>query len=226
MDHSTTPAERLRIARTLAGYPNAKAFASQHDIPQPTYFMHEKGDRLLRPHVASRYARLLNVSEAWLLTGQGDGPDAEAAPHSRKSSTIHEVDVRAEAGAGGIGSDLSESSETVVERWVVPTGLLRAHTTAGHEHLRIIRVYGDSMLPVFRPGDRLLVDTSDRLPSPPGIFVLWDGLGIVVKRLEFVPYSDPATIRLISDNTSYETYSRALSEITINGRVIGRWDWT
>lgn len=148
-------------------------------------------------------------------------------PAARGQRTvIAEVDVRAEAGAGGLDPALPGHSERVVEQWAVPAELLRAHTTAGPERLRIIRVYGDSMAPMFRPGDRLLVDTSDRTPSPPGVFVLWDGLGIVVKRLEFIPYSDPPTVRVLSVNPAYEVYQRPLVEITVNGRVIARWDWT
>ena len=65
------PSHRLRQARERAGYKTAKEFAEKHEVPQPTYAMHESGKRGLRPDTAHRYADILGVSEAWLLTGSG-----------------------------------------------------------------------------------------------------------------------------------------------------------
>jgi hypothetical protein len=45
-----------------------------------------------------------------------------------------------------------------------------------------------------------LVDLGRRSPTPPGIFVLDDGMGLVAKRLEHIPSSDPPRVRIISDN--------------------------
>ncbi|MGH7091506.1 MAG: S24 family peptidase [Stellaceae bacterium] len=36
---------------------------------------------------------------------------------------------------------------------------------------------GDSMEPLLSTGDRIMVDTSQRIPVPPGIFVIWDDMG-------------------------------------------------
>jgi len=73
------------------------------------------------------------------------------------------------------------------------------------------------------PGEKVMADVGDRSPSPPGIFVLWDGLGIVLKRVEYIPFSDPPTVRISSDNQRYEPYERTLEEAHILARVIGRW---
>ena len=117
-------------------------------------------------------------------------------------------------------------AEAVVSEWQIPLELLRSQTDAAIGALRIIRVLGDSMLPDYRPGQRVLVNTDDRLPSPPGVFVVWDGFGLVIKRLEIIPYSDPPTVRLISANSSYGTYERPLADVMVNGRVMGSWQWT
>jgi hypothetical protein len=45
----------------------------------------------------------------------------------------------------------------------------------------------------------VLVDLGRRSPTPPGIFVLHDGMGLVAKRLEYIPNSDPPRVRIISD---------------------------
>ena len=52
--------------------------------------------------------------------------------------------------------------------------------------VRIIEILGDSMAPTLRSGDRVMVDESHRTPSPPGIYALHDGYGVIVKRIELI----------------------------------------
>ena len=59
------------------------------------------------------------------------------------------------------------------------------------------------------------------LPPPPGIFVLFDGMGLVAKRLENIPNDDPPKVRVIPDNTFYSAYERTADEVNIIGRI--RW---
>ena len=51
--------------------------------------------------------------------------------------------------------------------------------------------------------------------------MLFDGLGLVAKRLENVANSDPPTMRIISDNPVYAPYERSAEEVNIVGRI--RW---
>ena len=55
----------------------------------------------------------------------------------------------------------------------------------------------------------------------PGIFVLHDGMGLVAKRLEHIPNSDPPRVRIISDNPFYKPYEGSGEEVNIIGRI--RW---
>jgi phage repressor protein C with HTH and peptisase S24 domain len=75
------------------------------------------------------------------------------------------------------------------------------------------------MEPKLLPGDRILVNHADVNPSPPGIFALWDGYGLVVKKVQRVHGTD--RLLLISENTTYPPYEVLMDEITIVGRV--RW---
>ena len=174
--------------------------------------------------------RALFAGEA-AATAAPDRPARAGKPRRHRPETestalapIPELDVRALAGGGAI-PDLADPQAMIAE-WQIPFDFLRSHTQAAPSALRIIRVHGDSMVPDFRPGERVLVNTDDRLPSPPGVFIVWDGFGLVIKRLEVVPYSEPATVRLISANADYAVYERPLEDVTVNGRVIGRWQWT
>mgnify|MGYP002176238828 CR=1 FL=1 len=62
---------------------------------------------------------------------------------------------------------------------------------------------------------------NQKSPLPPGIFVLHDAMGLVAKRLEHIPNSDPPAVRVISDNGLYSAYERTADEVTIVGRI--RW---
>lgn len=88
------------------------------------------------------------------------------------------------------------------------------------EDLRMIFVEGDNMAPTLCQGDMILVDITKKKPSPPGIFVLFDGFGLVTKRLEFLSNSTPPSLRILSDNPQYLPYERAIAETNIIGRVV------
>ena len=52
--------------------------------------------------------------------------------------------------------------------------------------------------PLLSSRDRILIDVSQRVPVPPGLFVIWDGMGLVAKRIEHVPHSDPPKVLIKS----------------------------
>ena len=54
------------------------------------------------------------------------------------------------------------------------------------------------MEPLLSSGDRIMLDIGWKVPVPPGIFVIWDGLGLVTKLVEHVPYSDPCRLTIKS----------------------------
>lgn len=143
---------------------------------------------------------------------------------------LRELDVRAGAGGGGVPVDAWEPDgkggmvavDAVRDHWTLPSHFVRNILRSSPQATAIIEVLGDSMEPTMRPGDRVFIDTQHRTPSPPGIFAVWDGFGIVVKRIELVPMSEPPEVRLISDNKNHAAYTASLADAKIIGRVIGR----
>lgn len=133
-----------------------------------------------------------------------------------------ELDVRAGAGNQQL---VENDGNNTVGTWSMPRASIEGHIR-DTATIRIIQVVGDSMAPELYPGDRIMVNLADRTPSPPGLFVVWDGLGLVVKRCQSIPNSDPPRIKLSSANKEYDSYELLLEECHINGRVIGRWQWT
>lgn len=145
----------------------------------------------------------------------------------RMSQTqIPEFDIAAAAGHGSFPiAGATEDGLGPVDQWVIPSRYLAAFSERP-DCLAVIRVAGDSMEPDYNAGERVLVDRSHVLPTPPGVYVLWDGLGLVLKRVEVIfGTQDPVMIRISSINSAYSTYDRALSEVHINGRVVGKWQW-
>ncbi len=129
---------------------------------------------------------------------------------------IAELDVRASAGPGAFHDGPEEAAAV----WLFPEAVVRHELRAKPDVLRMITIDGDSMEPLLASGDRILVDTSQRVPVPPGIFVIWDGMGIVAKRVEHVPHSDPPKVVIRSVNADYQTYERDAEEVNVIGRVV------
>lgn len=129
---------------------------------------------------------------------------------------ILEIDVR--AGTDDDGNAIR--TDEVRDVWHLPSGYARQELRVSPETARLIEVKGDSMEPTLKSGDRMMIDTAAKSPSPSGIFALWDGVGVVVKRVEHIIASDPPAVRLISDNQLHAEVTLALDETNIMGRVV------
>ncbi|WP_446830017.1 S24 family peptidase [Candidatus Foliamicus sp.] len=134
-------------------------------------------------------------------------------------AAISEVEVEVSAGPGALAQEFVEEKA----RWFLPEGMIRYEGGAVPGAVRALRVRGESMEPELSEGDRLLVDTSRRVPATGELFVLWDGGGLVVKRVE--PLRDPdgrPRLRLKSANPDYADYTCLADEAHIVGKVL----WT
>ena len=154
---------------------------------------------------------------------QSRGKRPKVAQESSSGLKVPEIDVSPQAGMGAVVSDIVEHQQPI-DHWSFPRALVSAFISDPSK-LTIIRVAGDSMEPDYCAGDRILVDTGHTTPSPAGVYVLWDGLGVVLKRVEVVMGSEPKRIRIMSINPAYPANELALEDVRINGRVVGKWTW-
>jgi transcriptional regulator with XRE-family HTH domain len=216
---TTTLAERLKArARQLAlseGQVAERAALTRnyvHDIWR---------GRSTRPNRAriEQIARVLKVEVDWLLSGmgavEGAPPDLTLDPEAFVQIPALESPVR--AGRGKVIETVLGAAEPYQFRrsWILD------HLQVDPEAMRVMRIEGDSMHPTLQEGDLVLVNTGRRQPSPPGIFILFDGMALVAKRLELTGDAGQPRVRVRSDNPAYETYERPLEAISIVGRV--RW---
>lgn len=124
-----------------------------------------------------------------------------------------------------MGAGAEVVSEKPVAEWGIPASILRAQTNAPMSALVVIQALGNSNEPAIPSGSRVLINTEDRTPSPPGFFAVYDGLGLVIKQVEYIMGSNPPTIRLSSANPQFQSYERHLAEVNIAGRAMGFWNW-
>lgn len=199
-----------------------RGLASALDIDPSAVNRMLKGDRRLRVDEVTKAAAYL-----------GEAIPDELLPvlkpeNSATQDWILEVDVKGGAGGGGEagvcyvsdGNGGMTAADDVKAQWGIPQDYIRSELRVRSDTARMIEIHGDSMEPILRSGDRVMIDMADVKPTPGGIFCIWDGIGVVVKRLEYIPYSDPPAIKIQSENPRHDTYERTADEVKILGRVV------
>ena len=96
------------------------------------------------------------------------------------------------------------------------------HRKGRPEHMVLMQVIGDSMIPGIREGDYVLIDQSQQEVYAGGIYALGLEETIMVKRLEKYPHE----LLILSDNPKYTPITLRGDEIEtvrIIGRVVGLW---
>lgn len=223
----SVPSRKLKQLRQRAGL-SIREVAHALGMENGSSYQHYE-DRFRKPFLPLELTQRLipifaakgvDAAELYALAGHDGTARGAGLKTAAPAGTlrIDELDVRASAGDG-----LAGDGEKKVAEWQMPSEVVRYLSNAPASDLRFITVLGDSMEPTLQPGQRVLVDTGDRTPTPPGIFVVWDGLGLVVKRVQTLAHSEPMRVKITSDNPKYEGYERSLAEAYIQGRVIGQW---
>ncbi len=231
----TVAADRLRALAELAGYESLAEFARAAGIPEGMMRQHIARNSIPKDAGAAYVdkAKKTGATVEWLIYGRGPAPNGvrpEERPtgerHNgrldRDAVAIYQIDTGSMAGLGS-GNEVEITQADADAVFTFPATGFREQYGAMPEGVIIDEVRGDSQTPTLNPGQRIMINLRDRKPSPPGFFLVWDGLGMVLKRIELIPGSNPPTIRLLSDNPRYPSYERTLDEAQISGRVIGLW---
>ena len=216
-DTLTSAMERLGLSQS--------ELARRLDIESQSVNQWIKGKTVPRGTRLQQVADALELTVPELLGVATSTPGPPRPPRARGTITIHELDVRAQGGPGADDAPLNGSGgHTILDEWSLPAEYLRSHV-ASPSTVRVIRIVGDSMEPQYPAGDRVLVDTSHNVPSPPGVYVIWDGFGLVLKHVEVLAGRHPPIARLSSDNPAYEPYEVPVTDLRVQGRIVGKWVW-
>lgn len=170
-------------------------------------------------------AREIPIIQRYAFGAAGATPNEPSPmPSTADAVAIRELDLRAGLGGGGMPlENFVENgvpADAVSGHWSFPPAYLARELRIRPEDAVIMEVRGDSMTPTLISGDRVIVDSGDRRPSPPGLFALWDGIGVVIKRLDPLHGTEPLQINVISDNQAHSAYAITAEEIHILGRVV------
>lgn len=190
-------AQRLEQARVARGFKSARAASEYFGWVYDSYAQHENGTRGIT-RAASKYAKAFRVSEAWLLTGEGIGPEGESGPDI--------VPLVAWVSAGVMASD-DVADETL--------GTIRVQDLPPGDWIAL-KVQGDSMDRISPPDSTILVNRRDKALVPNACYVIDDGEGNAsYKRYRPGP---PPHFAPVSVNASLEPIFFE-NEPTIIGRV-------
>ena len=164
--------------------------------------------------------RELGERDRRLLAGFFGVAETELGASQETSSTggravggwidVPRLALDASAGPGAVpAEEIPYDTFRFSRRWLAEQNL-------APDQLSSITVAGDSMEPLIRAGDEILVDRTPR-PLRDGIHVVRLGEVLHVKRLQAGP---PGRVVLISANEAYPPMEVALDEIDIIGRVV------
>ena len=184
----------------------------------PTYlqqYIRKGSPRKLDEADRATLALFLGVSETELGAPEDISPDSRlsgSSPLARRGDwvDIPRLPLEAAAGMGALGVDEQPfDAFRFSARWLRQNGLAPAMLSA-------IAVAGDSMEPLLRDGDEILVD---RTPAPlrEGIHVLRLGDARLVKRVQL---GGQGRVTLISENPHYPAMDVDLAEVDVIGRVV------
>jgi hypothetical protein len=201
----------------------------------PTYVFDvlKRGRGIQRPNynAMKSLSAALGYDDDWLM---GDAPPDIALKNGNgktvgvASGAIPEIDVRGGMGGGGeaayniLHDGGSFGAEAVKGQWVFPPEFLHQELKIHDQQADVIEVIGDSMSPTLLPGDRVVIDRRHTKPSPDGVYALWDGDGVVVKRIERIFGPGETKFRIRSDNSAHGDYLVDSDQFRVIGRVVGR----
>ena len=125
-------------------------------------------------------------------------------------------------GAMGAGV-LLRDQPGVIQSWSVSPEWVQKniHNITSPKNLAIVTGFGDSMRPMFNPGDPLLVDRGITTVAFDGIYFFRVGDEGFIKRLQRIP---GVGMRAISENKAYESWDiREGMDFEVFARVVKVW---
>ena len=138
---------------------------------------------------------------------------------------VPELDTRASTG-GTVGKrnvrrEGRHTDPVLPEQWVFPATFTHEVLHSSVERLLVVQCEGDSMAPTIASGERVIIDTQHKTPSPDGLYAIRDALdSVVVRRLHVLRSSKPASVSVISDNPKNPSEEIPLTDLDVVGKVL------
>lgn len=166
------------------------------------------------------WSLMLQISD---LTGQPLPIDFKYSP-SAPAKKDDEFEINQFETGGSMGNGLILRDQPgVIQNWRVNAEWLQKNVRgySSAKNLCIVTGFGDSMRPLYNPGDPLLIDISITSVEFDSIYFFRIGEEGFIKRLQRVP---GIGIRVLSDNEKYNAWDiKPEMDFQVFGRVIKVW---
>jgi hypothetical protein len=185
--------------------------AEHYDIPVDALY-EEKA-------AAAAFKRLnLDVPQQGRVVVMEDGE-----PYQLDLSAEHVISQYSTGGRMGAAGVLLRDQPGHINSWhVTPEWIAKnVPNVTSPRNLAIVTGFGDSMRPLYNPGDPLLVDTGVKKVEFDGIYFFRIGDEGFIKRLQRIP---GVGLRAISENKAYEPWDITKSmDFEVFARVVKVW---
>lgn len=182
-----------------------------------------KKPKMMGTNLARQIEERLKLPEGWMDTQHSEESlelsAAESGQATEGAVLIPQFDT---GGAMGTGL-LLRDQPGVIQSWRVTQEWVQknVHHITSPSNLAIVTGFGDSMKPLYNPGDPLLVDRGVTSVEFDGIYFFRIGDEGFIKRLQRIP---GIGLRAISENKAYETWDiRAGMDFEVFARVVKVW---
>jgi transcriptional regulator with XRE-family HTH domain len=229
-------ARKIRTGRQLTGLYHAREarHMSRSELVRLSGVSKQQLSRLEGGQIRMRldhlkpFAKHLGYTpEQILLWGRypGTGEEESSGARDEPLRKVPELDTRADPGSGApkreVRKDGRHADPIRSESWVFPASFVREQLHSSPERLLVIEANGDSMAPTVVSGDRVIVDTGHKTPTPDGLYAIRDAFaGIVIKRLQVMRPAKQAHVKIISDNPKQGSEEVPLSDLEVVGKVV------
>lgn len=210
---------------------NAYTLAEKSGVPQPTtdrFLSGKHGEP--RSSTVRKWAEAYEITESQLRGDQPiEGISAEKTPSlvvesfGKKQKGLLTITQYDEVGgAMGVGVVLQDQPGQITS-WEVTAEWYQKNlpVNTGAKNLKIITGFGNSMQPMFNPGDPLVIDIGVKDCNHDGVFFFRIGSEGFVKTLQRIPGEG---IRVISKNPDYESWTiKEGMDFEVLGKVLRVW---
>lgn len=200
--------------------PHLKIAAGQLMFPDSKILQQLREDQPFR-----EYERV-PLDDEWRPEPDSDGEGYDRDNYQPKiPGAIPELDAKAGGGEGAVGEVMvipvgsgTVSAHKIIDEWRIPPAYLR-EAVSNPDKAVVLGVQGDSMMPNYSPGDKIVIDLAEHELRADGVYLISDGFSEPqIKRLQRILFSVPPRCRVVSDNPAY-----APQEVDIDGlRIMGK----
>ncbi len=107
------------------------------------------------------------------------------------------------------------------EEWAFPASFVTNRLQATAKNLLVIEAEGDAMAPTVVAGDKVVIDTAHKTPSPDGLYAIRDSFeNVIVRRLQLLRTAQPSRVKIISDNPKHAAEEVPLSDVEVVGKAL------